>query len=322
MTSTGARRFSILTPQSVDKAVALRAAHPGSAFSAGLTALQLGWESGGPDGALIDIRHLPQLDTITETAEGGLRIGALARLETIRLDPAVQRVVPALAKLLGQIGGLESRLHGTIGGNLGWASGDLRPLLLACDARLLLAQLAPVPVDAPLGDALILGVEIPSQAGRTVAVEKVGARAAFSPAIATVAVARDTAAGGVMTAGGGLVGLTRLTPSMDETVIAGNLVASGDGIASAEERCAVAAGALAALWRGEAETPQRLKTLTDTLTETEPEPENTIVADPHYLTDRLPENHLVAATLRSPHAHAEIVELDVSAAVAWRGWPP
>jgi carbon-monoxide dehydrogenase medium subunit len=47
--------------------------------------------------ALVDVNPVEELDYVTPTAEGDLRIGALARLRRLERDPEVARRAPLLA---------------------------------------------------------------------------------------------------------------------------------------------------------------------------------------------------------------------------------
>jgi xanthine dehydrogenase YagS FAD-binding subunit len=58
------------------------------------------------------------LDAAISTSEGGLRIGAAARLADLAEHPTVRRLYPALATAADEIGTLQIRHQGTVGGNL------------------------------------------------------------------------------------------------------------------------------------------------------------------------------------------------------------
>jgi aerobic carbon-monoxide dehydrogenase medium subunit len=88
--------------------------------------------------ALVDLNPAGELDYVTPTAEGGLRIGALARLRRLERDPEVARRAPLLAEALPSIAHPQIRNRGTVGGSLAHAdpAAELPCLAVALDARL------------------------------------------------------------------------------------------------------------------------------------------------------------------------------------------
>jgi xanthine dehydrogenase YagS FAD-binding subunit len=66
---------------------------------------------------LIDVTRLP-LDTLNETAAGGLRIGALVRNSDLAYHPVVERRYPVLASALLAGASQQLRNMATVGGNL------------------------------------------------------------------------------------------------------------------------------------------------------------------------------------------------------------
>lgn len=102
-----------------ERAATLAAAlTPGATVIAGGTEL-LNWMKEGiaAPRRLLDISRLPGLDAI-ETDAAGLRIGALARLERIARQAAVQQGYPALAQALLHSASPQIRSMATLGGNL------------------------------------------------------------------------------------------------------------------------------------------------------------------------------------------------------------
>lgn len=127
-----------LFARSAEEAADLLATMPGAALLAGGTAAQLSWPGrpGGPaPGPVIDISRLPVGEAALATAEG-LRLSALADLETLRRAPTVLRLLPPLAAMIGQVAATGVRTQATLGGNIGWRMGDLLPLLLVLDGTL------------------------------------------------------------------------------------------------------------------------------------------------------------------------------------------
>lgn len=88
--------------------------------------------------ALVDINGIPGLDLIEETAEGGLRIGALVRHHRLMTAPAVRARFPILAEAMRHVAHVAIRNRGTIGGSLSHAdpSAELPMMAVLLDARL------------------------------------------------------------------------------------------------------------------------------------------------------------------------------------------
>lgn len=86
-------------------------------------------------GMLIDIGRIGGLDAI-EVRGGVLRIGALARHQTVLRDPRVAEHVPLLAEALRHVAHPAIRARGTIGGNLAHAdpASELPACMVALEA--------------------------------------------------------------------------------------------------------------------------------------------------------------------------------------------
>lgn len=84
---------------------------------------------------LIDIGRIPGLDGI-EVRDGVLRIGTLARHETVLRDTSVARHAPLITEALRHVAHPAIRARGTIGGNLAHAdpASELPACMLALDA--------------------------------------------------------------------------------------------------------------------------------------------------------------------------------------------
>lgn len=237
----------------IDDALAHKAAlGPNARWLAGGTALQLGWldatKAGSsaslPDHPVIDISRIDcgPLVTLQGTT---LRIAATAALEAVRRAPLVIEHLPVLAKAITAIAALGVRHSATIGGNLMWGAGDLAPLCLACDARLVLADSRTLSLGAQPTDALVVAITLPLPAGRVI-FEKIGRRAAFSPSLVTVA-ALATSDGVRCAIGGGAVPpqLVILDGPADARALESRLTAPDDDFASGAHRVRVAAQVLA-----------------------------------------------------------------------------
>ncbi len=150
-------------------------------------------EIGEPPERMLDIWRLEELRGIDVTPDGGrLVIGSLATWTDIRRSPLVVTYLRALSEAAATIGAAQIQNRGTIGGNIANASpaGDSLPVLLAADAELVLGSVdgeRRVAADefwtgyrqtARRPDELLLRVEVPLVAGRTVRFRKVGTRRA------------------------------------------------------------------------------------------------------------------------------------------------
>jgi xanthine dehydrogenase YagS FAD-binding subunit len=103
---------------SVEEAVALVAADHTSAFLAGgTTEVDLIRAGVSRSERLVDINELP-LRAIEETADGGLRIGALARMSDVARTPFVAEQFPAISRALLLGASEQLRNMASMGGNL------------------------------------------------------------------------------------------------------------------------------------------------------------------------------------------------------------
>ena len=114
------RPFQYLTPRSLDEALALLT--PKAVPLAGGTDLFLGMErrQTRPE-AIVDLKRIPGVDGI-EPSDRGLRIGALALMETLSASPLIRDGYPALGEAARVVGSTQTRNRATIGGNLANAS--------------------------------------------------------------------------------------------------------------------------------------------------------------------------------------------------------
>jgi len=80
---------------------------------------------------LVDINRIRALDTLEQTAGGGLRIGALTRHLKLEFSPLVRAKFPILAAAVAHIGHLAIRNRGTIGGSLSHADPVAEHLLVS-----------------------------------------------------------------------------------------------------------------------------------------------------------------------------------------------
>lgn len=110
--------FEYRRATSAQEAVTAVAERPGAAFLGGGTNLVDHMKLGvaAPD-LLVDISRLP-LDTIEETTDGGLRIGATVRNSDLAAHPLVRARYPALSRALLAGASAQLRNLATTGGNL------------------------------------------------------------------------------------------------------------------------------------------------------------------------------------------------------------
>jgi len=87
---------------------------------------------------LIDLKRIPDLDSIHLSEQGDLIVGARATHRKIETSALIQEALPALSQLCSQVANIRVRSVGTIGGNLCFAEPHADPatLLAALGARL------------------------------------------------------------------------------------------------------------------------------------------------------------------------------------------
>jgi CO/xanthine dehydrogenase FAD-binding subunit len=127
---------------SLPEAIALAAAHPSFSVLAGGTDLVVQMKSGVRDvKGIVDISSIKELKIIDED-DVSVTIGACATHAAICASDIVQRNIPLLVRACSSIGAVQIQNRGTIGGNIMNASpaGDTLPVLLACDAELVVAD--------------------------------------------------------------------------------------------------------------------------------------------------------------------------------------
>jgi xanthine dehydrogenase YagS FAD-binding subunit len=101
-----------------EDALALAAAHPFSAFLAGgTTEVDLIRAGISQSDHLVDINDLP-LTAVEDRADGGLHIGALARMSDVARTPSVVQRYPAISRALLQSASEQLRNMASMGGNL------------------------------------------------------------------------------------------------------------------------------------------------------------------------------------------------------------
>jgi CO/xanthine dehydrogenase FAD-binding subunit len=132
----------VVSPRTLAEAYALLAADAYRPVAGGTDLLvQITGELGDPPDRVLNIWHLDELRGIRMEASA-LVFGALTTYAEMRRSPLVAEFLPAFAEAAGTIGAAQIQNRGTIGGNAVNASpaGDMLPLLLVCDAQLVLGS--------------------------------------------------------------------------------------------------------------------------------------------------------------------------------------
>jgi CO/xanthine dehydrogenase FAD-binding subunit len=199
--------MDVLTPRSLDEALALKAEHPDAVPIEGGTdvMVDLNFDRARPR-ALLNLNEVRELKGWSRE-NGALRLGAgLTYAEAMQAPLAEE--LPALAEASRTVGSPQIRNRGTIGGNLGTASpaGDSLPPLLLEDTEVELASsrgsramslrefLVGPKQNALEPDELILAVRLqPSGAPQTFM--KIGPRNAMVIAVCSLALAADAERG-------------------------------------------------------------------------------------------------------------------------------
>jgi carbon-monoxide dehydrogenase medium subunit len=92
---------------------------------------------------LIDLKKVPELTGIKNTAKEGLRLFPLTTISEVESSKIIRRNIPILSEAAKTIGSVQVRNRATVGGNLCRAapSADLVPALLVLDAQLTIRSL-------------------------------------------------------------------------------------------------------------------------------------------------------------------------------------
>lgn len=135
-----------LAPRSIDEALRLLAEHGDEAkIVAGAQSLSVFLRQGliAPS-HLIGLKQIPELAEMSETADGGLVIGAMVTQHAIEMSSLIRTRYLALAEAAATVASPLVRRQGTIGGNLCHAdpTGDPPAALIALGAEVEIASLA------------------------------------------------------------------------------------------------------------------------------------------------------------------------------------
>ena len=156
--------FDYSAPETLSDALKLLADHPDSKVLAGGQSLipMLKFRLAQP-GHLVDLDRIPDLNFITEE-NGTIRIGAMTTHHQVETSELLQAKCPLLAKTAAEIGDVQVRNRGTIGGSIAHAdpAADYPAALLALEAKVRLVNSSGervVAVDDFIVDALTTALE-------------------------------------------------------------------------------------------------------------------------------------------------------------------
>ncbi|MBI4284544.1 MAG: xanthine dehydrogenase family protein subunit M [Chloroflexi bacterium] len=131
-------RFDVLEAENVSHACSLLAEHQAAAklVAGGQSLLVLLRHRQIRPGYLINIKGCPDMDHIEEDGDS-IRIGALATHRALETSPLIGKKLPMLTELEHQLGCVQTRNWGTVGGNLCQAipTSDLAPVFVSLEAR-------------------------------------------------------------------------------------------------------------------------------------------------------------------------------------------
>jgi len=152
-----------LAPHTLDEAIgAFAAAGSAARILAGGTDLLVQMRSGAvKPGLIVDIKKIAELTTITETTDGGFRIGAAVSGMALAEHPRLGKVWPGVLEAANPIGSKQVQGRASAGGNLCNASpaGDSVPAMVAAGAV--------VTVQGPSGRRELPVEAVPAGPGRT-----------------------------------------------------------------------------------------------------------------------------------------------------------
>jgi len=134
-------RFDYLLPHTLDEALGLLAQHGEEAkvLAGGQSLVPLLNFRLVRPAHLVDLNDIPGLDGI-RVEQGRLAIGAMTRQRAVETSSVVRERCPLLAEAMPQIGHVQIRNRGTIGGSLAHAdpAGELPAVVAALDGELVL----------------------------------------------------------------------------------------------------------------------------------------------------------------------------------------
>jgi carbon-monoxide dehydrogenase medium subunit len=124
-----------LAPRTLDEAIsAFAAAGTAARILAGGTDLLVQMRSGAvKPGLIVDIKKIPEMTSIEQTADGGFRVGAAVAGAVLAEHPRFGKVWPGVLEAVNLIGSTQVQGRASAGGNLcnGSPAGDSVPAMIA-----------------------------------------------------------------------------------------------------------------------------------------------------------------------------------------------
>jgi carbon-monoxide dehydrogenase medium subunit len=156
--------FDLREPDSLQEAISLLDPDdPTTRAIAGGTALMLMMKAGVfQPGRLVSLRRISRRHSQLSSADGEIRLGAMATLSDLARSPLVRRELPVMANALPMLSNVRVRNVATLGGQLAHADPhtDLPPILIALGARIV--------ATGPAGERTIAAEELVSGYYQTV----------------------------------------------------------------------------------------------------------------------------------------------------------
>ncbi len=177
------KEFEYLDPPTLGEAIAHLAIHGAETqLLAGGTDLLLLMQTDAANADyVVDVRRIPELQALEYDEAKGLTLGAAVTLRAVETSPLVRQLYPHLASSAAEIGSVQVRNLGTVGGNVCNAapSADMAPALLTLEATARVAGSRGervVPLDAFFvgprrtvlqPDEILVSLQVPPPAART-----------------------------------------------------------------------------------------------------------------------------------------------------------
>lgn len=131
--------FDYVVPDSIEEAVDHLARGAGDAIvlAGGQTLMPLLALRMAMPGVVVDINRIPALSGVSR-ADGGTRVGATTRQNTILADPTIAAHAPTLVQAVRNVGHHQTRNRGTVGGSvsLGEPAAELPATAVALEAMI------------------------------------------------------------------------------------------------------------------------------------------------------------------------------------------
>jgi carbon-monoxide dehydrogenase medium subunit len=130
-----ANPFEYVAPASLDEALKLAAAGEGKILAGGMSLIPLMKLRLAAPESVIDLGRIPELARISESG-GVIAIGAMTTHHAVETSPLIRGKIPLLAETASQIGDIQVRNMGTIGGSVAHAdpAADYPAALVALEA--------------------------------------------------------------------------------------------------------------------------------------------------------------------------------------------